>query len=528
MDFLHTRFKAFSRGKGESSLAAAAYRAGVDLVGANGAQHRYSARRGVISTHMLAPPGAPAWCLDIDTFWSKSEAHETRANARVAREVEVALPHALNPAQRQALAIALGEMLVARYRCVVLVAIHAPSQRGDQRNFHTHLLMSARQVGPAGLGDRAASVLDARQGRGQVECKLLREQISVIMNAHLLAAGIEQQVDPRSFKEQAKAAAAEGDLRRAVELSRKPTRHIGKAATALARKAEAQMERTGGWQGILKNSQASTVVPLRPAPTSASELAVRLKDAPVVPLPRAPARIWQGRDLVSWQPSPYAIHLQRVGKIARSQGKGAEVLNIEAELIEAWLEAQREVAREALAMVSAIFPEAVQPPFQAAVDAVLLNRVPLYGTKPFFFEDSEWLCRTVIEHARARRRPRDREAVLALARRRVFDIECTGVSTADPELLAARRAAWNARSALTETARRQLDQAILQTGEVMDETRIAFEDEYFVSTITSAFAPQQPAANDARPRGDVDTSRQSGSNTRELRMRLTGAMGRRG
>jgi hypothetical protein len=163
----HAHVKNFSRRNGESSIAAAAYRAGLDLVDTHSKiTHRYSHRQGVVMHRMLAPNNAPDWCFDPGVFWDMNEAGETRHNARIARELEVSLPHELNAHQREQLALALGQMLVDRYRCAVLVAVHLPSRNEDQRNHHVHLLMSARQITPIGLGDRAGAELDARSGGG--------------------------------------------------------------------------------------------------------------------------------------------------------------------------------------------------------------------------------------------------------------------------------------------------------------------------------------------------------------------------
>ena len=50
MAIYHASIKSFSRGKGESSVAAAAYRAGIDLVCTTShTLHRYSHRQGVAS-----------------------------------------------------------------------------------------------------------------------------------------------------------------------------------------------------------------------------------------------------------------------------------------------------------------------------------------------------------------------------------------------------------------------------------------------------------------------------------------------
>ena len=191
MAIYHSHMKSFGRGKGDSSVAAAAYRAGFDLVDeATGLSHSYSRRHGVDHAQMLAPKDAPGWCLDTEKFWNANEAAETRKNALVAREVEVALPQSLDQAQRKGLALDLGQLLVDRYKVAVLVAIHTPSRNGDQRNHHVHLLMSARQVGPEGFGKRAAAEFDGRQGQGSNAVKELRLAIAATINRHLDIAGM--------------------------------------------------------------------------------------------------------------------------------------------------------------------------------------------------------------------------------------------------------------------------------------------------------------------------------------------------
>jgi hypothetical protein len=239
MAIYHATLKSFSRGKGESSVAAAAYRAGFDLVdNATGLYHRYSHRHGVAHHQMLAPMGAPSWCCDLQRFWDANEAAETRANARVCREVEVALPHSLSDAQRKALALDLGQLMVDRYQVTVLVAIHVPSQEGDQRNHHVHLLMSARKVDAKGLGERAGMAFDSWQGGGAKAIRELRKAIEGVVNAHLERAGGTDRVDHRTLRAQAREAALKQDFARAKELSRPPTKHMGKTRTAMMRQAK--------------------------------------------------------------------------------------------------------------------------------------------------------------------------------------------------------------------------------------------------------------------------------------------------
>ncbi|AOD14667.1 plasmid mobilization protein [Xanthomonas fragariae] len=86
--------------------------------------------------------------------------------------------------------------------------------------------------------------------------------------------------------------------------------------------------------------------------------------------------------------------------MARATGKDAEVLNQEAELIEQWLEAQHETARQALDILNSIPGIQIEECFNQAYDALMCRRVDHYATKPFLFEDTEQLGRSMLRYAR--------------------------------------------------------------------------------------------------------------------------------
>lgn len=439
MAIYHSHMKSFGRGKGDSSVAAAAYRAGFDLVDeATGLSHQYSRRHGVDHAQMLAPKGAPAWCLDTQKFWNANEAAETRKNALVAREVEVALPHSLHHEQRKALAVALGQLLVDRYQVAVLVAIHTPSRNGDQRNHHVHLLMSARQVGPQGFGRRAGAAFDGRQGEGSKAVKELRLAIAATINDHLDRAGIDKRVDPRKLKTQAREAALQGNFDRARELTRTPGTHNGKVKTALERKSRLtwSVQGIGGKDAAMKlvatiSAHQDAVVNDPKVPNGHSHAAaLRDRARELDKLTPQQGRASHPRDVVQRvrehfldsrpvaarsfdQYSRQTLHLSRVQRITRASGRDAEVLNAEAKLIEDWLEAQREVAQDSLELLRSIPGIQIEPDFQLAHASILCRRVDDYAGKAFTFEDTEVLARSLAKYAHMVTRPhRARMALL--------------------------------------------------------------------------------------------------------------------
>lgn len=229
MAIYHCSIKSISRSKGHSVTAAAAYRAGIRIEDdTTGLVHDYTRRKGVVSVDMRAPVGAPTWAADPGMLWNAAEATEMRKNARVGREMIVALPHEMSDAQRRELAIGIGQMLVDRYNVATQIALHAPDKEGDQRNHHAHILFTSRQVGTEGLGAYASKVLDDfKQGRKEVTA--LRAAVAQIMNQHLERGGYSERVDARSLVDQNLDAIEQGDWAKARETDRLPTVKEGHA-----------------------------------------------------------------------------------------------------------------------------------------------------------------------------------------------------------------------------------------------------------------------------------------------------------
>lgn len=235
MVIYHANLKTFSRSHGQSATAAAAYRSGTKIADARtGVSHDYRHRQGVASAEIFAPQGSPSWAYNAELLWNAAEAAERRSNACVARELEVSLPEELNVQQRADLAHGLANLLVERYQVAVLAAVHEPSSGNDFRNFHVHLQFSTRVIGPDGFGAKVRLLDDRSTGPNEV--RALRAEVAQCINDALKKAGNEARVDHRTLNLQARDAARRGDLDAVAALSREPTKHLGRAATALARR----------------------------------------------------------------------------------------------------------------------------------------------------------------------------------------------------------------------------------------------------------------------------------------------------
>lgn len=223
-----------SRAEGKSSVAAAAYRAGLSLLDeSTGIRHDYSRRGGVAAVETFLPHGAPEFLRAPSQLWNAAERAENRKNSRVARELLVALPAELDEPERLALSGQLARELVARFKVGVLLAVHAPSKGGDDRNHHAHLLFTTREIGAEGFGKKTRQLDD--QTSGPVEVEAIRRMVEAAVNDSLARAGKEARVDSRSLADQAAAAAAGGDFSLAVSLDRRATIHVGQAGTARIR-----------------------------------------------------------------------------------------------------------------------------------------------------------------------------------------------------------------------------------------------------------------------------------------------------
>jgi ATP-dependent exoDNAse (exonuclease V) alpha subunit len=212
MAIFRLQIKSISRGAGRSATAAAAYRAGERIRDErSGKLHNYSRRDDVLHKEILWPSrlaAQPSWAKDRAALWNTAERSESRSNARVAREYQLALPAELTPPQRLELARQFSRELADRHNVAIDLAVHAPRSAGDPRNFHAHLLATSRQVSTAGLGAKAgldmASDERRRQGlpAGIAEIKAIRERWAVLSNEALAAAGLGARVDHRSLRAQ--------------------------------------------------------------------------------------------------------------------------------------------------------------------------------------------------------------------------------------------------------------------------------------------------------------------------------------
>lgn len=227
MAIYHLSTKPVSRSSGRSAVASAAYRCAVLLVNQrDGLVHDFTHKEGVEHNEIVLPQGVSAdWALDRSKLWNAAEFAEKRKDARVAREFEIALPHELSPEGRLKAARAFAQDLANRYGAAVDFAIHSPSEHGDIRNYHAHVLMTTRQVGKAGFGEKTclehnnARLLANGMATTDMQLRDIRQSWEGIANRQLQREGLDVRIDHRSH------------IERGLELS--PTEHMGVHASQM-------------------------------------------------------------------------------------------------------------------------------------------------------------------------------------------------------------------------------------------------------------------------------------------------------
>lgn len=240
----HFSVSILTRAKGKSVVMSAAYRHCARMDYQREARViDYRAKSGLFHEEFVLPEDAPAWVHSLTTercvsgvseaFWNRIEQFETRSDAQLAKDMTIALPVELDPAQN----IALIRDFVARY-ITPQGAVADWVYHEAAGNPHVHLMTCLRPLTVEGFGPKKVAItgpdglpLRDRHGRycyrlwagGPAEFAVLRDGWFACQNRHLAKAGLDVRVDGRSFEQQG------------IELQ--PTTHLGVATRAIERKS---------------------------------------------------------------------------------------------------------------------------------------------------------------------------------------------------------------------------------------------------------------------------------------------------
>lgn len=217
MAIYHYDCSIIKRSLGSSSVGSAAYRSGEKIIDEKtGIPHDYTKKKGVLHTEIIAPDNVPDWAKNRHQLWNAVEAAEKRKDSQLAREIMVALPNELTKAQRLELVRNYITEQFTTKGMIADLAIHAPNRKGDNRNYHAHILLTMRKITAEGFGNKE------RAWNAKANIYQWREQWQHHTNRMLREAGLDCQIDGRSHAKKG--------------LDKEPLLHLGVHATALERK----------------------------------------------------------------------------------------------------------------------------------------------------------------------------------------------------------------------------------------------------------------------------------------------------
>jgi hypothetical protein len=190
-----------SRGKGQSVVATAAYNGRTRLVDErSGRVWDYRSLGATLFSGIYAPKDAPEWAGDLQRLVSEIERVEKRSDAQLAFNIDIALPHELTLEQSRRLAQDFVREEWQRKGYAVVVDIHAPDPKGDDRNIHMHVWGTLRKLGKDGFAATKAEQQDNYRNRSAYT-EYLREKWERLANRHLERAGFDVRIDRRSLQD---------------------------------------------------------------------------------------------------------------------------------------------------------------------------------------------------------------------------------------------------------------------------------------------------------------------------------------
>jgi len=188
-----------SRSKGQSAVAAAAYRSGEKLHDERTDEQKFYARNVQPENMILTPSNAPEWMKDRNRLWNEVEKVEKRKDSQLARELNIALPIELNHDQQKELIQSFVQNEFVQKGMIADIAIH----RDDANNPHAHIMLTMRNLDQDGFGkknrDWNADFANAKENnRGYVKnsesCLSIREQWANYANQALEQVQINERI----------------------------------------------------------------------------------------------------------------------------------------------------------------------------------------------------------------------------------------------------------------------------------------------------------------------------------------------
>lgn len=206
MAIYHLSMQIISRSKGQSAVAAAAYRSAERLTDERTGENKYYVRKVKPDTMILAPSNAPEWVQDRNRLWNEVEHAEKRKDSQLAREINIALPRELSKDQQKELIRSFIQEQFVDKGMIADIAIH----RDDEENPHAHVMLTTREITADGFGPKN------RDWNDKELLNQWREEWSNHANKALEKEGIQERISHLSHEDRG--------------LEQLPTVHLGHVA----------------------------------------------------------------------------------------------------------------------------------------------------------------------------------------------------------------------------------------------------------------------------------------------------------
>lgn len=142
MAIYHLHCKVFSRSKGQTAIAAAAYRSGTKLEDHElGTVSDYTKKKGIAFSEIALPSNAPKEYADREVLWNAVQEVEKSKDAQLCREFEIALPKELSLDEQIDLVRTFAKSLVSEG----MIADYSIHDKNDG-NPHVHILTTMRRI----------------------------------------------------------------------------------------------------------------------------------------------------------------------------------------------------------------------------------------------------------------------------------------------------------------------------------------------------------------------------------------------
>lgn len=192
MAIYHLQAQIIGRSSGRNSTAAAAYRAGERIEDPRtGMVFDYRRRRHVAHKEILLPVGAPAWAGNRASLWQAVESVETRKDAQLCRELQIALPHELSRREQTRLVKEYLQRCFVAKGMVCDLCIHQ-----NPNNVHAHVLVTTRELHLDGFKGKC------RRWNQKQMLEWWRESWSRSVNTALARKGLAERIDHRTLEAQ--------------------------------------------------------------------------------------------------------------------------------------------------------------------------------------------------------------------------------------------------------------------------------------------------------------------------------------